>query len=258
MSKDIYIEENSYNLADKKTVNQIVGKVFGVMFIGLLITAAVTGLFGFTFSSMINRAVESGNVELEDRLLLGMIALLIVSALGLLIMSIVLPIMYMRGRHSILVPALIYVVLMGVMLSSLVIAGIGWEIFAITFGITAGIFGIMALLALLAKGNMNGVLIVILGLSIGIGLAFPLYLVAGLFASEESFIMIYMVIYLAVLALIMFTTLWDVYRIKKIASRGIDSNNNVILYSAFIIYTDFINIFIRVLRLVLILSSRRK
>lgn len=258
MSKDIYIEENSYNLADKKTVNQIVGKVFGVMFIGLLITALVAGVFGYTFDSMITKAIADANESLAATLTSAMLVILLISAIGLIVMSIVLPMMYVRGRHSILVPALVYVVLMGLMLSSLVFIGIGWEIFAITFGITAGIFGIMTLLALAAKGSMNGVLIVIMGLSIGIALAFPLYFIAALFASDESFLMIYMIIYLAVLALIMFTTLWDIYRIKKIASRGIDSNNNVILYSAFIIYTDFINIFLRVLRLILILSSRRK
>lgn len=250
--------KNTYDLSDKRSVGMLIAKVFGVMFLGLLITALVSFGVAYGFASGITAASNAGDTDLEAKLSLALIAMLVVSALGLIILSIVLPITYRRGKHSIAVPALLYAITMGVMLSTLIIAGIPFYIFGVTFGITSLIFGVMALLGVLAKGRMGGVGIVCVGLSLGVMTMFPLYFIFTLLGVESASITLYLVIYLAMIALILFTTMYDVYRIRRIAEEGMMNDNNVVLYSAFIIYTDFINIFIRVLRIVLVLFSNKR
>jgi len=55
----------------------------------------------------------------------------------------------------------------------------------------------------------------------------------------------------------MLITIFDVWRVKKIAQRG-EQTNNVALFCAFNLYVDFIYIFIRVLSFVASIYGRRR
>ena len=114
----------------------------------------------------------------------------------------------------------------------------------------------VGLIAFLSKGNMAPLLIVIMGLAIGIGV---LSLVHWIYAIATGTIVngLYLGISIAIFALLMFVTIYDMWRIKEITEQGAMSKN-VALYSAFIIYVDFINIFIRILYFLLIILSKSK
>ncbi|MCR4911604.1 MAG: Bax inhibitor-1 family protein [Bacilli bacterium] len=227
-----------------------IAKVFGYMAVALLITTAVAFGVGALISSIFYSDFHN-----EGKLLTTYFVILIVSAIALFIDVIVIHFMVARDKHSIMVPGIIYAVLIGVLFSMLTII-IDWRLLGMAFGITALTFVLMGLIAFLSKGNMAPLLIVIMGLVIGIGV---LSLVHWIYAIATGTIIngLYLGISIAVFALLMFVTIYDMWRIKEIAEQGAMSKN-VALYSAFIIYVDFINIFIRILYFLLIILSKSK
>ena len=118
------------------------------------------------------------------------------------------------------------------------------------FGITAGIFLLMTLIAVLTKGNLHPLLMVGIGLMIGAGV---LSLVNWLIGSDT----IMWIVTFAMFAAIMFITMFDIWNIKKICERGA-MNTNLALYCAFTLYVDFIYILIRVLIFLIIIFAKNR
>ena len=224
----------SYALADKQSKGLFFSKVYGLMYFFVNATA-----------------------EVAANIMTGMIIGIIVSAVALLVMSFVLPITFIRGRHNIIVPLMIYVVLMGVLLSMFTWA---FEpiILVESFGITALVFGIMALLGHLSKGKVAGIGIIMLGLILGAGILslvnFVMIMIGGI---KPENVMISWIVSLAVFAFLMFMTMWDVARINQIANKGMNSGNNLVYYCAYILYSDFIALLVRVVYYVALFSRRR-
>ena len=143
---------------------------------------------------------------------------------------------------------------MGIMLSTLAMV-IDWSILGITFGITALIFGLMSLIALLSKGRLNGLAIAAMGLFIGAGilsLVLWILMLVGFFSGT-----LYWIVSLSVFVAVMLITIWDMARIKAIAQNG-EMTTNISLYCAFILYNDFIYIFLRILRIVILVLGNRR
>lgn len=243
----------SVDLTDKQTKGAFLTKVYGWMFICLLITTVVAAGLGYGLMYAFVNATE----ETAVNIMTGMIIGAVISAIALLVMSFVLPITFIRGKHNIIVPLMIYVVLMGVLLSMFTWA---FEpvILAESFGITALVFGLMALLGHLSKGRLAGIGAIMLGLIIGAGLLslvnFLMILIGGI---KPENVMISWIVSLAVFAFLMFMTMWDVARINVIASKGDTGNNNLVHYCAYILYSDFIALLVRVIYYVAIFSRRR-
>ena len=105
-----------YDFSNKQTKGAFLTKVFGMMFICLLITTVVAAGFGYGFQYLLNTTAVDG--VYNEKLLMGLFVTLGISIVALLVMSFVLPITFARGRHNIFVPLMIYVVLMGLMLST--------------------------------------------------------------------------------------------------------------------------------------------
>ena len=239
------------NYVEKKngTVAFSLAKVFLYMFVGLFITAVVAfGVGAFVYYRF--------NVDANpEAVLTPYFAILIASAIGLFIDMLVINFVTLRGRHSILVPGIIYTVLVGVLFSMLTIV-VDWRIIGLAFGITALVFLLMSAISFLTKGNMSGILVVIIGLAIGAGI---LSLFNWIFALATGTVVtsLYWIVEFAIFALVMFVAIFDLWRIKKIAENGAMSNN-LALYCAFVIYTDFINVFIRILYFLIIIFANKK
>ena len=218
-------------------------KVFFYMFIGLAITIAVAfGVGAAVYYALVNNS----DTELVTKVYFG---IMIGSAIMLFILMIVIQFVTLKGKHSIMVPAIIYCSLMGVLLSSFTIL-VDWRILGLAFGITCGIFLLMTIIASLTKGNLSPLLMIGMGLIIG---SLILSLVNWLIQST----MIMWIVSFALFAAIMFITMFDIWNIKKITERGAMSNN-LALYCAFTLYVDFIYILIRVIYfLIIIFGSRR-
>ena len=241
-------EDNKVKTTGGSNTVLSIAKVFLFMFAGLLITAIVAfGVGAFMYYQIV--ALEN---ESMITLYLGIV---ISSAVALLIDMFIINFVVLKGQHSVLVPGIIYCALVGVLFSMLTII-IPWEIIGMAFGVTALSFLIMSAIAFLSKGNMAPILIVIIGLAIGAGF---LALFNFLFALITGRVIetLYWVVEFAIFALVLFVTIFDLWRIKKIAENG-GMDNNLSLYCAFIMYTDFINVFIRILYFLLIIFSRSK
>ena len=251
--RDAFHEHSSTrSVKEKSSINRDttlnIAKVFLYMFSGILLTALVA--FGVGALVYYNVLVLENETAL--RIYLG---ITIASAFALLINMLVINFVTLRGRHSILVPGIIYCVLVGVLFSMLTIV-IDWEIIGMAFGITALAFLLMSLIAFVSKGNLSPLLIVAMGLGIGslmlVGFNFIFTLVLS-----RTIETLYWIVEFAIFAMIMFVSVFDLWRIKQIAANGY-MNNNMALYCAFVIYTDFINIFIRVLYFLLLIFSRSR
>ena len=217
-------------------------KVFLYMFIGLAITAGVSFGVGAIFAYAATHGADSAMI---NNTYLG---LLISSGILVIILTFVINFVVLRGKHSILVPALIYVVLMGVLLSSFALF-IDWRILGMAFGITSGIFLLMTLIAVLTNGNLSPLLMLGFGSFIGAGI---LALVNWLIMST----MLMWIVSFAVFAAMMFITMYDIWNIKKMTERG-EMSNNLSLYCAFNLYVDFVYIFIRVVYFLVLIFGKK-
>ena len=235
---------NSQELVGSKSSSTLsFAKVFLYMFFGLAITTAVAfGIGGIIYYSL----TQGADPNLIGNVYYG---LLIGSGISLFILMFIINFVTLRGRHSILFPALLYCVLMGVLLSGFTLF-IDWRILGMAFGITCGIFLLMTLIAVFTKGNLRPLLALGIGLFIGSAI---LSLVNWLIGSST----IYWIVSFAVFAAIMFITMFDIWNIKKICEKGAMSEN-LALYCAFTLYVDFIYILIKVIYfLIIIFGSKR-
>ena len=225
-----------------------IAKVFLYMFAALLITAGVA--FGVG-ALVYYKLVVTGDETIGTPYLIA----LIVSAVLLFVDMLVINFVTLKGKHSILVPGIIYAVLVGVLFSMLTIV-VDWRLIGMAFGITSLIFLVMSLIAFLTKGNLSPILMVVFGLMIGAGLLALLNWIFML-ATGTVFTALYWIVTFAIFAIIMLVAIYDLWRMKKIAEAGA-LNNNIALYCAFTMYVDFINIFIRILYFLIIIFGRRR
>lgn len=251
-----------YDFSDKQSKGAFLTKVFGLMALLLLITTAVAAGLGYGIQALITHTPGYDPTAPLDTLpaniLLVFLATVLVSAVGLIVMSFVLPIVFARGKHNILVPLIIYVVLMGILLSLFTFM-FDWIILVEAFGITTLIFGLMAFLGYVSKGKLTGIGFILLGLAIGAGvLSLTNWLMIIIGGIRPENIMLSWIVSLIVFAFLMLVTLYDVYRIKKIAENGSKQDNNLTYYCAFILYSDFIALLIRVVYFLALIMGKRK
>ena len=215
-------------------------KVFFYMFIGLAITTGVA----FGVGALL--VYKCPDIKTFQNVYLGV---MIGSGISLIIMTFVINLVFLRGRHSILVPALIYCLLMGTLLSSFTIF-IDWWLLGMAFGITCGVFLLMTLIAVISRGNMSPLAMLGIGLLMGSGI-----LILTNFLIRSSTLS--WVISFAIFAAIIFITIFDIWNIKKICERG-EMSTNLELYCAFTLYVDFIYILIRVLYFLILIYGKSK
>lgn len=235
------------------------GKVYGFMAIALLITFAV----GLGFSFLFQNLIMSGDAE--QVVMIGLIGI-IVSAVVIFVSCLLISIGSIKGKMNITIPGILYCAAMGFLCSFIFLEAQVISPFAIpsAFAITAMVFGILYFIGKVVK-NMNPIIQIVLGMFAGLIIIGLLLLILWPFAASgvlgEAFTTTFLLIYAAMDALIFILMLlvcaYDVWKIQKIADNGA-YNKNLALYCSFILYQDFMYVFIRVLRIVLIIFSKIK
>lgn len=221
-------------------------KIFGYMFIGLLITTVVA----FGLGAALTYGVIKDSPEVANRLT----PLMICASIVQLILTIMIPFVCFKNNRAILPIGLVYCVTMGVMLSSFVIY-IDWRILALAFAGCTLTFGIMALIATFTKGNLYPLAIIGLSLLFGAGLLVLFNWVFILFF-PVLYSPFYWVVEGIMFVAIMVITMYDIWNINKIAESGA-MTKDLELFCAFNLYVDFINIFIRMVLFLLRIFGRR-
>ncbi len=220
-------------------------KIFGYMGMFLAISTVLAVVLGIVFERWMytdpNTAMNTMSI------------MMIVAVIAQLALSIFISFFTMRKGKSVLVPAILYSLVMGFMLSTFT-TFISWSVLGITFGITTSVFALMALLGFLTKGKATGLQLVISGLGLGVLLMAGFNLIF-MFVFPSAFETIYWIISFAVFALIMFVTIFDIVQVKRIVQSG-QASNNISMYLAFQLYLDFIMLLIRILYYVIIFSRR--
>ena len=252
----------TYDFSDKQSKGTFLTKVFGMMFLCLFITTAVAAGLGYGIQAIITHTSSYDPTAPLDTLpaniLMVFLITVLVSMVGLIVMSFVLPIAFARGKHNIIVPLMIYVTLMGILLSLFTFL-FDWIILVEAFGITTLIFGLMAFLGYISKGRLTGIGFILLGLLIGAAvLSLVNWLMIIIGGIKQENVMLSWIVSLIVFAFLMLVTLYDVNRIKKIAETGAQQDNNLTYYCAYILYSDFIAILIRVVYYLAIFAGKRK
>jgi FtsH-binding integral membrane protein len=228
--------ESSYIPADVRDtrVTAFLSKVYGWMFLGLLITAGTA-------------LVVASSPFLIETLILNRLLfwVLILGQLGL--------VFFLAARVEKMAPAtaaglfLLYSAMVGVTSSVILLIYTGASIVS-TFVITAGMFGAMAVYGSLTKRSLAGVgQFMFMGL---IGLIIASIVNIFVASSAMSFV-------ISVVGVIVFTglTAWDAQRLKEMAVALPDGRvGSYAVVGALSLYLDFINLFFFLLRL---LGGRR-
>lgn len=224
-----------------------IAKVFLYVFAGLLITTIVAIAAGLGLNQLLLKDAAAYNGVVTG-IMIGV-------AIATLIDVIVMNAVTLKGDHSIIGPAVIYAILIGLLFSTFVI-WIPWEILGTAFGITCLTFLLMGFIAFLSKGNLSPLLVGAIGLLGGAGiLALVNFIV--ILINPALGTTLYWIITFAMFAFFMLVTVFDLWNLKKIAERG-EMSNNITLYCAFSLYVDFINIFLRILWFLLLIFGRRR
>jgi FtsH-binding integral membrane protein len=222
--------QSSYASADIRDVRvtAFLSKVYGWMFLGLLITAATA--LGVASSPLLIETL------ILNRLLFWV---LVFAQLGLVI--------YLSARVEKMAPTtaaglfLLYSALVGVTSSIILLIYTGASIVS-TFVITAGMFGALALFGSTTKKNLAGVgQFMFMGL-IGLILAS----IVGMFWQNSALQFV-----ISVVGVLVFTglTAWDAQRLKQMAVSLPDGRvGSYAVVGALSLYLDFINLFFFLLR----------
>ena len=234
------VEDPSFNQS------KALAKVYGYMFIGLLVTAVVSFFASWFFSSHINEVLEMGGSP--KGWAIGLIATWAVSGLIVIILSIVIPLKAAFGKGSLWFPYILYAICMGLLLTAVLLTGISFYIIGEAFGITTLVFAGMAIIGWKSKKDlsifgfiaMNLFFVIILISLVGvITLAFRGW-------NANQYFWFDIGIQAAIIGILLIVTMVDSWRIKRILMNSGECEN-MYLYGAFVMYTDFISVLLRVL-----------
>lgn len=236
--------------------SNLLSKCFGYLFLAILITFATAIIMNFTFIKfLVNKVTKGDGIAVTNGINIY-IGTVIGAAIILIVLSITLNILLRNGKRNITAPFVLYSVVMGILMGSLILF-IPFEIVFTAIGVTALSFGIMGLIARFTR-KLSSRPFLVVGTA---GLLGCLFLTLALFiiqvAAPGSVLLdMWWIDYLFLFVIMMFTIV-DIKNIDRIAQAGVE-NKNVALYCALTLFNDFVYIFIKVLLILIRYSARRK
>jgi FtsH-binding integral membrane protein len=237
-----YTQTYDSKIQSASLAKTFMSKVFSWMFLAL----AVTALVSYTFASSMDLMGLLYNLDNGNMSILGWVVMLaplaFVLIIGFRFKSL--------SRNTLLFLFISFAILMGMSLSSILLVFTGASVFT-TFMVTAGTFGIMALVGYTTKTDLTKFgSILMMGL-VGIILAS----IVNFFLGSET--MDYVI---SILGVLIFTglTAYDVQKLKNVGMalgpyQGLNRDKMAIV-GALTLYLDFINLFLFLLRF---LGNRR-
>ncbi len=237
----VFDEEKQKEVSSSK----FLAKVFGYMFIGLAITAVVALVWALIVAKVY--AGTDGTLSEEGATIAVVTG--IACLIGCLIVSLVNTFVSLATGKAPWVGFILYAIFVGGAFSLILLAGVSLAVVAEAFGITALAFGSMFLVGYFSKKNLNWLTLVAMGLGISILMTSLFWGIFYLVSPKAGIIVDYL-ISLGIIAIAMIFVAVDTYNMKRIAEKG-QANNNLALYCAFNMYSDFLMIFIRVLYIIL-------
>ena len=239
-------------------------KIYGYMGIALLITGVVAFLTAWLVSSQIKLLldergfIDSNKINFANAWVVGIAAAWIISLIAILILSFVIPIRAARSGKSLWVPYILYSIFMGIILSAVLLAGIEFWMIGEAFGITCLAFGAMFAIGWFTKKDISVLgyiaMILLFGVLLAAIVGLITFLVRGSTANERFWFDV--IIQGVMILVIMLITAVDTWRIKKIVANAGESSN-IYLFGAYVMYTDFTSLLLRILLFIARVQGRR-
>lgn len=204
-------------------------KVFGWMFLAILITAGVS--IGLTYGLLSLGAIDAYYIVLS----IGLVAVLILSFLGNLVIA------RTKSKPLAITVFCLFAIAMGIWISPLVVI-YDLPTLGLSLLVTAGVFGLMGLYGAVTKRDLSkfGSFLMMLLL----GAIFISIINIFIANSTLDWILSYvtLAIYIGFIA-------FDVQRVKNIAQTN-QGTTNIALLMALNLYIDFVYVFIRIVNLI--------
>lgn len=227
-----------YQNSTKVLSNSFVSNVFMWMFGALGITALTAYLFGTDTSLIMMMFSERA----DGTVLMNLLGWIVMLAPFIMVLVMSMGVAKMKASTMVIL-FIVYSVLMGMSLSFIFLAFTSASIFK-TFIITAGMFGIMAVVGYTTKTDLTKLGSILIMALMGIIIA----TIVNMFMGSESLDYI-----ISIAGVIIFTglTAYDVQKIKQIGMTGVENNDTmtkISIFAALSLYLDFINLFLYLLR----------
>lgn len=225
---------------------KFIGATFLYFALALLVTFAVVAGLGLLLSA-------NGEAITSEANLNTFLTIYIAAIIAYIPILIWVHIAARRNGKSVGVGFFVYSIVLGVIIAPAVLL-VPIQAVLIAFGSTVLAFAIMALIAWTSKKDLSGLAVVGFGLMIG---AFILSITNLIFYFIVGFEPLYwLVSFLFFIAIILFT-LFDLKQVQQIALNG-GAERSVAFICALNLYVDFIYIFIRLLRIVVMIMGNRR
>lgn len=232
--------ENRFNLTNIGTETIAVSKTFiANVFAYMGGALAITALIAYYFGMSTELISYLRNIETGRPTTLGWIVTF--APIGfILIMSFA---FNKLSASALMILFLVYSAVMGLSLSFIFLIYTAGSIYS-TFGVTAGMFGFMAVLGYTTKTDLTKFGSILMMALIGIILA----MVVNFFVGSGTLDLI-----ISILGVLIFTglTAYDVQKLKRIGAgieHGTEGANKLAIMGALTLYLDFINLFLFLLR----------
>ena len=229
----------------KSKDHTFMAKVYGYVALGLILAFGVSILYPIILYATCG--IET------TYLALGITS--IVSIVALFVFTFIINFAVIRKGGTSLPFYIIYTALMGLCLSPLIMVyglstSVGLLSLGITFGVTVGVFAIMAIFAYVLKDRVG----LFVGPLVALSVATLILCLVNVFLFNE---VIYWIVSFAIVFISMLFILIDVATIKKASDMGYQSKNEALFYSL-ILFSDFIRLFIYLLPIIfrIVASSR--
>lgn len=233
--------------AQKATLSLV--KVYLWFALGLLITGAVS--LGLPNLLVLFQGT-AGEETMDTIYLVGIVVSVILMIPALIVLNIQ---AFRKNVPLIITTYIVYALAMGVLLSTVFLAfvgpGEGMNTICVAFFVTGGIFLINGILAaLMKKTNLNMLWPILSSLVIGV-LTISL---VNIFIGSET---IYWIVEFVIFGVMLVSTLLDMHNIHKLAESGqFENSTNLSIYCGFMLYVDFIWLFIRILYYIAIFAKK--
>jgi len=237
---------DSTTVQTKEGQRSLLSRAFLYMFGLLIVTAVVSLVMHFIFKSTIDTSTTARNTY---------ITLVTCASISQIVLTVVMMFTSIKSG-KITIPAILYAACMGVLISSFSFI-LDWKTLTMAFAISALCFGGMALIGIISK-NASGFAMVGFGLFFGIMMASLFNILMFFVFTPRTWAINNIITSILIVIAIMCITAYDVWQIKAISQRGLDTGNgNLAFYLAFNLYLDFIVIFLHIIRLLAMFASDR-
>ncbi len=228
-------------------------KVLG--FTGLAIL--FTGLFGWAYGRIILHLFHTEDGIITSQGITVILVVLTVAFVSSMLISIFATAAAWRNQRTPIVAYIAYIILEGLMFGSIVAFGVEPLAIGIAFGITSIAFLICFAIGYLSKGRVQGAKMALMIILVGL---FVNFLTFGIWylVFPSTFYVMYPIISIILFIVASLYIIIDANSVKNRIKDGYALTTGLALTCAFTLYTDFMYLFWRVLRVIIAIFGRSK